>query len=295
MADHQVVVVTGTSRGIGRGIVQLLAKQQLQRPLTIYSTSRSGTDTNVEATMPNTVVYRKVDTTDKTSIKTFFDSVLKEHKAIDVLVNNAAISHDDHETPELAEKTILNNYGGTRDMCEAFLSQSNLQPGSRIVSVTSGMNRLQTYGLEIQNAFRDAESMDALDELARRYIDCVQQSPETQEQAGWGSGARSYKVSKALINALTIVLARQHPDVLVNCCCPGWCDTDMGNTAKGKPPKTSDQGARIPTRLAIGDLGPDGNDDGGLGKESEKVSGLFYENDTIIQTGWGKAKLWLDS
>ena len=295
MADHQVIVVTGTSRGIGKGIVQLLARQQLQRPLTIYATSRSGVDTNIEVATPNTVLCHKLDTTEKSSIKTFFESVLKEHKAIDVLINNAAISHDAYETPELAAETVWNNYGGTRDVCEAFLSQPNLQSGSRIVNVTSGYNRIETYGPELQTAFRNAETVDALNQLAEAYIDCVQRGPEAQEQAGWGSGTRSYKVSKALINALTIVLARQHPDVLVNCCCPGWCDTDMGNTAKGKPPKTPEQGARIPVRLAIGSLGPDGNEDGGLGRDSEKVSGYFYENDVIIHTGWGKAKLWSES
>ncbi|XPS73489.1 Alcohol dehydrogenase [Ascochyta lentis] len=90
MNDCRVIVVTGTNRGVGRGIVQLLAKQQLQQPLTIYATSRSGIDSNVETTTPNTVVYRKLDVTSEVSIQSFFDSTLKAHAAIDVLINNAA-------------------------------------------------------------------------------------------------------------------------------------------------------------------------------------------------------------
>jgi carbonyl reductase 1 len=39
------------------------------------------------------------------------------------------------------------------------------------------------------------------------------------------SKPKSYQVSKALINALTVVLAKENPGVMVNCCCPGWVDT----------------------------------------------------------------------
>jgi carbonyl reductase 1 len=293
MADTQVIVVTGTNRGVGKGIVQLLAKQQLDRPLTIYATSRSGIDSNIEASAPNIVLYRKLDITNPQSIESFFHSALKEHTAIDVLVNNAAVSNDYRETPEFAAETVWTNYGGTRDMCKAFLSQPNLRPGSRIVNITSGYNRLQTYAPDLQEAFRKADAISTLNDLADAYLESAKRGQAAQQQAGWGSGARSYKVSKALINALTIVLAQQHPDVLVNCCCPGWVNTDMGNQAQGTPPKTLEEGARVPTRLAIGDLGPDGDDNGGLGRESARTSGHFFENDNIMQPGWGKAKLWL--
>lgn len=261
----------------------------------IYATSRSGVDTYIETTATNTILYGKLDITSKSSIQTFFESTLKAHGTIDVLINNAAVSHDFHETPRLAAETIWTNYGGTRDMCRAFLTQPILRPGSRIVNVVSGYNGLQTYGADLQTAFRSTESISALDNLARSYIDCIRRGQKAQEQAGWGSGARSYKVSKALVNTLTISLARQYPNILVNCCCPGWVNTDMGNQANGKPPKTLEEGARVPIRLAIGDLGSSGDGDGSFSGESERVSGYFYENDSIVQPGWGKAKLWLAS
>lgn len=293
MADYQVIVVTGSNRGVGRGIVQLLANQQLQRPLIIYATSRPGVDSGINILSPNKVLYRKLDIVNQSSIHCFFESALKEHGAIDVLVNNAAVCNDHRETPDLAVETVWTNYGGARDMCEAFLTQPTIRPGARIVNVTSGYNRLQTYGPDLQRAFRDANVVVVSNKLAEAYLDSVRHGSDAQEQAGWGSGARSYKVSKALINVLTIVLARKHSNVLVNCYCPGWVDTEMGNMAKGKPPKTPEQGARVPSRLAIGDLGPKGDEDGSLGKESDKVTGHFYENDDIMVPGWGRAKLWL--
>jgi carbonyl reductase 1 len=294
MANSQVIVVTGSNRGIGKGIVQLLAKQKHGRPLTIYATSRSGADTNIQFLPPNEVRYSKLDINDQFSIQSFFQVVRKEHPAIDVLINNAAVSNDYRETPEYAAQTITTNYGGTKDMCEGFLSSGLCEPGSRIVNLTSGYNQLSNYGQDVQERFRAVKTISDVDALAESYLDAVRSGEHVQQQDGWGSGARSYKVSKALINALTVVLAQQHPEVLVNCCCPGWVNTDMGNQAKGNPPKTLEEGARIPVRLAVGDLGPKGDEAGGLGNESERVSGKFFENDIIIERGWGKAKLWLE-
>ncbi|KAJ4985470.1 carbonyl reductase [Stagonosporopsis vannaccii] len=295
MAEPKVVVVTGSNRGIGKGIVQLLARAQLPQPLIIYATSRSGAAGDLDVLAPNIVLYRKLDITDPQSIQSLFTLAEEEHGAIDILVNNAAVSNDHRETPDLATETIKTNFGGTRDMCKALLAQPNIRPGARIVNVTSGYNQVKTYGPDLQAAFHNARNPDALDVLASDYLDRVRRGSSSQEQGGWGYGARSYKVSKALINALTIVLSQQRPDVLVNSGCPGWTDTVMGNQAKGKPPKTPEEGARILTRLAVGDLGPGGDVDGSLGKESELVTGHFYENDNIVEPGWGKAKLWLES
>ncbi|KAH6643604.1 hypothetical protein C7974DRAFT_381848 [Boeremia exigua] len=295
MSNYRIIVVTGSNRGIGKGIVQLLAREHCKQPLAIYATSRAGFNSNIESVAPNIVLYRKLDITDQASIGTFFKAVLEEHGAVDILVNNGAVSHHRHETTDLAAQTVRTNYGGTRDMCRAFLAQPNIRPGARIVNVTSGHNRLQNYGPDPQNLFREAKTLDSLDAIAEAYLSAVRRGSDAQAQAGWGTGARSYKVSKALINALTIVLAQQYPHVLVNCGCPGWTDTVMGNEADGTPPKTPEQGAYVPTRLAIGDLGPGGNRDGGIGKDSEPFTGLFYENDSIVEPGWGRASLWLES
>lgn len=81
----------------------------------------------------------------------------------------------------------------------------------------------------------------------------------------------------------------------MDCCCPCWADTVTGNWRNGKPPRVPEKGVRVPTRLATGDSGHGGNEDGGLAKESGKIFGQFYENDKITQSGRGKAKLCLES
>lgn len=152
--------------GYWKGIVQLLAKEQHGRPLTIYATSRSGTDTNIQVSPPNEIRYRKLDISDRSSIQSIFQLALKEHSSIDILINNAAVSNDYRETPEYAAQTVMNNYGGTRDMCKAFLSNLSREPGSRIVNVTSGYNQLSNYGLDLQVRFRAATTISDVDALA---------------------------------------------------------------------------------------------------------------------------------
>jgi carbonyl reductase 1 len=291
--SSKLVVVTGSNRGIGQGIIQLLAKTQHHPPLTIYATSRSGVDLNVQASHNNEIRYGKLDVGDKNSITSFLSSTLKENQAIDVLINNAGINNNNQETPELAAQTIDVNYRGTKSMCELFLDQGGMakNEGSRIVNVSSTASQLNNYVPWVQEQFRAAKSFPDVDRLADSYLAAVESGSTAQQDSGWGSGAKSYQVSKALVNAMTVVLADQNPDVLINCCCPGWVNTDMGHQV-GKPPKTLEEGARIPVRLAIGELGSAGDKDGMLGKGSERVSGTYFGNDGVTERGWGKAREW---
>jgi carbonyl reductase 1 len=289
----KLVVVTGSNRGIGQGIIQLLAKTQHQPPLTIYATSRAGTDLQIKPSHNNEIRYAKIDVGDKDSITSFLRSTLKEGQAVDVLINNAGINNNNNETPEPAAQAIDVNYRGTKSMCELFLDQGGMakNTGSRIVNVSSTACQLNNYAPSVQEQFRAVKSLSDVDKLAESYLSAVQGGKTAQQDAGWGSGSKSYQVSKALINAMTVVLATENPDVLINCCCPGWVDTDMGHQI-GKPPKTLEEGARIPVRLAIGELGNAGDQDGGLGRDTEKISGKYFGNDGVTERGWGKARGW---
>eukprot|EP01054_Gregarina_sp_Poly1_P011491 Gregarina_sp_Poly_1__11490@NODE_990_length_5450_cov_57_511982_g690_i1_p8_GENE_NODE_990_length_5450_cov_57_511982_g690_i1NODE_990_length_5450_cov_57_511982_g690_i1_p8_ORF_typecomplete_len105_score21_48adh_short_C2/PF13561_6/4_6e05adh_short/PF00106_25/8e05_NODE_990_length_5450_cov_57_511982_g690_i146044918 len=70
-------------------------------------------------------------------------------------------------------------------------------------------------------------------------------------EAGWANTA--YGNSKLLVTKLTQIAARKatcdHPQLLINCCCPGWCKTDMAGWET--PPKTAEQGAETPLMLSI--------------------------------------------
>jgi carbonyl reductase 1 len=293
MSQNLTIVVTGSNRGIGQGIIQLLAKTQHQHPLIIYATSRAGTDLGIKPSHSNEIHYSKLDVGDKASISSFLQNTVNDNAPISVLINNAGINNNNRETPDLASQAIDVNYRGTRDMCQMFLEDGKMSrnPRSRIVNVSSTACQLSNYASSVQESFRAVKSVSDVDDLAKQYESAVHKGGDAQADGGWGAGSRSYQVSKALINALTVVLAQQNTDVLVNCCCPGWVNTDMGHQV-GKPPKTLEEGARIPVRLAIGDLGPKGDHDGGLANDTERLSGKYFGNDGVSDRGWGKVRGW---
>lgn len=150
----------------------------------------------------------------------------------------------------------------------------------RIVNISSVASSLKAYSNTIQTRFRDANvTLSELSELQSTYLAAVRDHAE--ESAGFFGPGRSYSVSKALVNALTVLLARDNPGVLVNACCPGWIDTDMGGLVGSKtsrPPKTPEEGARIPVRLALDDL--------------KGVTGKYWANGSVRSKDEGEVQEW---
>lgn len=269
----QTIVVTGSSRGLGRAICTLLA--QRPHPLTLYATSRAGASLNLTPSNPCTrIIYSKLDTTSPSSISAFLSSL---PSPADILINNAGINLDDDYNYENARKIFDVNYYGTRDMCLAFLKGGKIVRGKgRIVNVTSGACMLSTYSDDIAARFRDGNmTMDTLNGMAKEYLQVVKEGRE--EESGWKHTDASYSVSKACVTALTAVLARMYGDVQINCCCPGWVRTEMGSQV-GEGGKTPEEGARIPLKLAVGDIGD--------------VTGRYWANDGVENTDDGKLMEW---
>lgn len=159
-------------------------------------------------------------------------------------------------------------------MCEAFLPL--MAKDGRVVNVSSVASSLGKYNKNLQSRFRDPNvTYQDMDQLAKEYVDIVAKAGEV-EKRGYGD-ERGYCFSKACVNALTVALARDHPGVSVNCCCPGWVDTDMGNIM-GKPGKSPEEGARIPVRLGFGRI--------------DGVTGRYWSNPGVGDTGDGKVMPW---
>jgi NAD(P)-dependent dehydrogenase (short-subunit alcohol dehydrogenase family) len=102
-----IVVVTGASRGAGRGIAIALGGHGC----TVYVTGRS--EKAGDATMPGTIyetaeavtkaggkgIAVRVDHADDEQVKALFAQVEREHGRIDILVNNAAAIYDELTAP----------------------------------------------------------------------------------------------------------------------------------------------------------------------------------------------------
>ena len=107
----RIIIITGTRKGIGR----YLAEQYLQEGDIVYGCSRRICDIE----HPN-YHHTRLDVSDETEVVSFVRNVYKNHKHIDVLINNAGCASMNHFllTPyDTAKKVFNTNFFGTFLMC----------------------------------------------------------------------------------------------------------------------------------------------------------------------------------
>ncbi|KPI10064.1 SDR family NAD(P)-dependent oxidoreductase [Streptomyces mirabilis] len=210
-----IALVTGANRGIGREV----ARQLAVAGHTVFLTARS-TEAAAEAARaagPDAHPLR-LDVTSEADIT----AVARDLTALDVLVNNAAITYDtwqratDADLDVVREAAETNLYGPWR-LTQALLPLLRASPHPRVVNVSS----------------------------------------EVASLASMGGGTPAYTSTKAALNALTRMLAAElGPDrVLVNAVCPGWVATDMGGPG-GRP--VTEGAASVVWAATLPDDGPTG-------------------------------------
>lgn len=136
------------------------------------------------------------------------------------------------------------------------------------MNVSSMSGKLNKYSPELRAKFISASEtgVPACTKLMESFASAVASGKEKEQ--GWPSAA--YAVSKAGCTAMTKAIAKEEEKngrgVLVNCCCPGYVNTDM---SKGNGIKTVDEGAKTPVMLALGDI--------------QGQTGGFWQSEKIIE------------
>jgi NAD(P)-dependent dehydrogenase (short-subunit alcohol dehydrogenase family) len=168
--------------------------------------------------VPDGLTAVRLDVTDQNTIA----ALRREMNELDVLVNNAAIHYDTWESVLTADldtvrEALETNTLGAWRMAMAFAPLLRESPHGRLVNVSSGGGAL----------------------------------------TGMRDGAPAYSLSKAALNALTLMLADalRRDRVLVNAVCPGWVATDMGGPG-GR--SVRDGAAGIVWAATLPDDGPTG-------------------------------------
>jgi NAD(P)-dependent dehydrogenase (short-subunit alcohol dehydrogenase family) len=225
---QQIALVTGSNRGIGFEI----AKQLAMKDIKVILTSRNSA--NGEAAIRKLVrdgvkevVSMELDVSNQVSVDSLLKEVEKTFGRLNILVNNAAILIDrenivaSNADLETVKATLETNLIGAWRMCKAFIPLMKKNGFGRIVNVSSG-------------------------------------SGEFEHMATSGGYWPAYCVSKASLNALTVMLASElrGTNILVNAVCPGWVRTDMGGS---NATRSVEEGAATPVWLAtLPDGGPTG-------------------------------------
>jgi carbonyl reductase 1 len=241
----RTVLVTGASRGLGLETCRQLA----ERGLAVILTSRGGSGEAAAKRLG--VRWEPLDVSDAGSVTALSDRLARAGVTLNVLVNNAGISMTGFDA-DVVRGTLDVNFFGALRVTEALLPR--LADGGNIVMVSSGMGELSIYPEALRHRFLDPElTRPALVELLTSFVRAVEAGRHAE--AGWPSSA--YRVSKAGLNALTRILARELAGrhTRVNAVCPGWVRTDMGGRSATRG---VEQGAASIVWAAAAETGPTG-------------------------------------
>ena len=90
--EGQVAIVTGGTRGIGKGICEVFCREGATVALWDVL---DGTQTVNEITQNGgKIFFQKVDVTDQSSVDSAIEEIIKQHGKIEILINNAGIIRD---------------------------------------------------------------------------------------------------------------------------------------------------------------------------------------------------------
>lgn len=194
------------------------------------------------------VEFRQLNVSDQESIMVFSEGMKNDYTHIDILVNNAAIYLESRSVPmaKKAKETIEINYFGTVNVTESLLPLLRASPLPRIVNVSSELGKLSLIKTAEKRHILSSSNLtvEKLNELMNEYLDSALTGKHSRN--GWG--CTPYTASKAGVIAYTKILANLEPSIVVNCCSPGYCSTDMSD---GMGDKTPEEGARTVYMVAL--------------------------------------------
>lgn len=231
MQNKRVVLITGANQGIGlqmakdlvgHGFIVLVGSRSLERGET--SARSIGDDAHAV----------QLDVTDSASIAAAAERIRKEFGRLDVLVNNAAISHAGEPGRSLEENieaghassasldevraVFETNVFGVIAVTQAMLPLLREAPAGRIVNVGSGVGSLT-----------------------------LNSDPTFPYRNGFGV---VYPASKTALNAVTLAFAieLENTNIKVHVASPGFTATALNNF---QGTDTVEEGARNPVRAVL--------------------------------------------
>ncbi|WP_292942704.1 SDR family oxidoreductase [Olleya sp. UBA1516] len=149
--QNKVIIVTGSSRGIGKEIAELLAKNGANIVVN-HSNSKADAEATVKSIIDNggNAIAIKADVSNKKDVINLFDQTLSHYGKIDVLINNAGVMISkkikDNSQDDFTKQFDVNVKGVFNTLQEA---DAKLADNGIIINVSSSTVKLMfpTYAL----------------------------------------------------------------------------------------------------------------------------------------------------
>ena len=150
MLNGQTCLVTGSSRGIGRGIALELAENGADVVVN-YRSSEEGAHEAKEIINegPGTAVVAQADVSDFDEVQAMYEAIGAEYGGVDVLVNNAGITVDtkfDEMSKEDWERVIDVNLGGVFNCTKVCFDDLREAEEGRLINISSVVGQQGNYG-----------------------------------------------------------------------------------------------------------------------------------------------------
>ncbi len=164
MDKNQIILITGTRKGIGKYLVEYYANKGYQ----VIGCSRGSVDYELEKYQ-----HFCVDVSDEAKVKEMFAEIRKSYGRLDVLINNAGIASMNHIllTPIKTVQKILNtNVIGTFLFCREAAKLMQKNKYGRIVNFSTVATPLKLEGEAIY-ASSKAAILSLTEVLARELAE----------------------------------------------------------------------------------------------------------------------------
>jgi NAD(P)-dependent dehydrogenase (short-subunit alcohol dehydrogenase family) len=228
----RVALVTGGNRGLGLEACRQLGRLGYRILLTCRNAEQGRTSADLLAREGIDCRFHRLDVTSPADLASLVEFIEAETGRVDVLINNAGIYLDKGKTIlevglDAFRKTLETNTFGPLALGQALIPIMVRNGYGRIVNVSSAA------GLK-RNLYNDGPA---------------------------------YRISKAALNALTLLLCQAVRDqnILVNAVCPGWIRSAMGGP---NAPLRVEEG--VHTLLGLATL-KDGGPSGGFYREGRRM------------------------
>jgi 3-oxoacyl-[acyl-carrier protein] reductase len=146
--SQKVVIVTGASRGIGRGIAEVLASRGAHIVAAAREDHAAGTVAAITGT-GKSAEAASLDVTDGESVEALVDGVMERHGRIDILVNNAGIARDQlllRMKRQEWDDVIATNLTAAFTCVHAVLKPMIKRRAGRIISISSVVGQMGNPG-----------------------------------------------------------------------------------------------------------------------------------------------------